>query len=617
MKKISILSIIILIVQMSFGQTTINDNANISGNWTVANSPYIIAGRAIVPNGQTLTIEPGVEIRLKSSTSTMPSWFNYSSGNVGVIRVQGEITANGTVSNPIIFTRNNSGFWGTILIDENSSSASSFSHCIIEYAKESRNVTGISSIISFNGGITVYKSFISINQNEFRNNNINGLYIREVTNSFEFSNNTIYNNETNGVVIEESTANGINNIFYNNSNSASGQVSAIRSSNSTVYLVGNLIYNNDDFGIFTTNGGNHYIVNNTIFGNSQGIRVENGANTFIYNSIIQDNTLNFATSSVGGATVEMQYSLTNDATFPTNVTNISSNLLGSDALFTNSGANDFSLQTTSPAIDKGNPITTGLNIPATDILGNTRVDNSIVDIGAIEFQHPVTNYTITTSSNPSIGGNTSGGGIFVSGSNVTVSATPNTGYTFINWTENGTVVSTNANYSFIISSNRNLVANFETINFTITTSSNPTIGGNTSGGGIIASGSNVTVSATPNTGYTFINWTENGTVVSTNANYSFIISSNRNLVANFEFTLSVSGNEMEDNKLVVFPNPTKGQIEIKTSEFSSVEIYDVFGKFILRSFENIIDLSTLPSGIYFVNVNSIKGLVSTKRIIKN
>ena len=544
MKKISILSIIILIVQMSFGQTTINDNANISGNWTVANSPYIIAGRAIVPNGQTLTIEPGVEIRLKSSTSTMPSWFNYSSGNVGVIRVKGEIIANGTVSNPIIFTRNNSGFWGTILIDENSSSASSFSHCIIEYAKESRNVTGISSIISFNGGITVYKSFISINQNEFRNNNINGLYIREVTNSFEFSNNTIYNNETNGVVIEESTANGINNIFYNNSISASGQVSAIRSSNSTVYLVGNLIYNNDDFGIFTTNGGNHYIVNNTIFGNSQGIRVENGANTFIYNSIIQDNTLNFATSSVGGATVEMQYSLTNDATFPTNVTNISSNLLGSDALFTNSGANDFSLQTTSPAIDKGNPITTGLNIPATDILGNTRVDNSIVDMGAIEFQHPVTNYTIITSSNPSIGGNTSGGGIFVSGSNVTVSATPNTGYTFINWTENGTVVSTNANYSFIISSNRNLVANFE-------------------------------------------------------------------------FTLSVSGNEMEDNKLVVFPNPTKGQIEIKTSEFSSVEIYDVFGKFILRSFENIIDLSTLPSGTYFVNVNSIKGLVSTKRIIKN
>jgi hypothetical protein len=380
------LSFIILAVQISFGQTTIPDNTNISGNWTVANSPYIVEGRAIVANGQTLTIEPGVEVRLQSSASTTPSWFDYGSGNVGVIRVQGQIIANGTTSNPILFTRDNSGFWGTILIDENAPNTSSFSHCIIEYAKESRNVTGIASPVSFNGGISVYKNEVAIHQNEFRNNNVNGLYIREVANSFDFYNNTFHDNGSNGSVIEQSTVNAINNTYFNNSNNATGQVSAIRSSNSTVYLVSNLIYNNDDFGIFTTGGGNHYIVNNTIFGNSQGVRVETGANTFIHSSIIQNNTLNFATSSVGGATVEMQYSLTNDATFPVNVTNISNNLLGSNALFTNAGASDFSLQSTSPAIDSGNPIITGLNIPTIDILGNPRIDNTIIDIGAIEFQ---------------------------------------------------------------------------------------------------------------------------------------------------------------------------------------------------------------------------------------
>ena len=41
------------------------------------------------------------------------------------------------------------------------------------------------------------------------------------------------------------------------------------------------------------------------------------------------------------------------------------------------------------------------------------------------------------------------------------------------------------------------------------------------------------MTATANDGYTFANWTENGNVVSTEANYSFIVNGNRNLVANF------------------------------------------------------------------------------------
>lgn len=395
MKITSALTIIVLSFQFCFGQTIIPDNTNVSGNWTLANSPYIVEGRAVVPNGQTLTIEPGVEIHLMSSASPIPSWFDYSAGNVGVIRVQGEIIANGTITDPIIFTRSNTGFWGTILVDENSATTSSFTHCIIEYAKESRNVTGITSPVSFNGGISVFKSTVSINQNEFRSNNINGLYIKEVASPFDFSDNIFYDNGAAGCSIEQSTVNSINNAYYNNSISASGQVSAIRSSNSTVFFVGNLIYNNDDFGIFTVNGGNNYLVNSTVFGNSQGIRVENGAKTYIYNSIIQNNTVNFATSDIGGATVEMQYSLTDDTNFPENVIDVTGNTLASDALFVDSGGDDFSLQSTSPAIDSGNPITTGLIIPSVDILGNPRIDNSIIDIGAIEFQQSLSSAEYT------------------------------------------------------------------------------------------------------------------------------------------------------------------------------------------------------------------------------
>src|SRR5262249_941540 len=46
--------------------------------------------------------------------------------------------------------------------------------------------------------------------------------------------------------------------------------------------------------------------------------------------------------------------------------------------------------------------------------------------------------------------------------------------------------------------------------------------------------------ATPASGYVFVNWTEGGTVVSTAASYSFTLAANRNLVANFQQTFSIS-----------------------------------------------------------------------------
>ncbi len=146
----------------------------------------------------------------------------------------------------------------------------------------------------------------------------------------------------------------------------------------------------------------------------------------------------------------------------------------------------------------------------------------------------ITNHTVTLSSIPSAGGTTSGGGTFNSGSSVTVTATPNLGYIFTNWTESGTVVSTNQSYQFTITGNRTLVANFAAgTSYTVSLSSNPLLGGVTTGAGTFNSGSYVTVSATPNTGYVFTNWTENGIEVSTDVSYQFTITANRILVANF------------------------------------------------------------------------------------
>ena len=162
------------------------------------------------------------------------------------------------------------------------------------------------------------------------------------------------------------------------------------------------------------------------------------------------------------------------------------------------------------------------------------------------------NYTVTVSANPSNGGTVTGGGNFTYGQSCTVTATANTGYTFSNWTENGNVVSSNANYTFTVEGNRNLVANFTAITYTITVSANPSNSGTTSGGGTYTHGQSCTVIATSADGYTFMNWTENGSVVSTDANYSFIVTNNRSLVANFE------EQQPDTYNINVSPNPNIG-----------------------------------------------------------
>lgn len=93
--------------------------------------------------------------------------------------------------------------------------------------------------------------------------------------------------------------------------------------------------------------------------------------------------------------------------------------------------------------------------------------------------------------------------------------------------------------------------------YTITTSSNPIEGGTTTGGGSSVGGTNVTVTATANSGYTFTNWTENGNIVSTNTGYTFAVSANRNLVANFlnetncnNPTPVISGNNISCNNSI-------------------------------------------------------------------
>lgn len=153
----------------------------------------------------------------------------------------------------------------------------------------------------------------------------------------------------------------------------------------------------------------------------------------------------------------------------------------------------------------------------------------------VEARFTVAPVTLSLSVSPSGSGTVTGAGSYQGGTSVTAVATPTSGYYFVGWYDGATIVSNSASYSFTINSDTALVAHFEqVVQYQVSVSSADQSMGSVSGGGSFDAGSTVTVRATPNQGYTFVGWTENGNVVSTNASYTFELQGDRTLVATFK-----------------------------------------------------------------------------------
>ncbi|MGB8165907.1 MAG: hypothetical protein WCF18_00340, partial [Chthoniobacteraceae bacterium] len=171
------------------------------------------------------------------------------------------------------------------------------------------------------------------------------------------------------------------------------------------------------------------------------------------------------------------------------------------------------------------------------VVSNTASYTFVIDVNhslIANFAPDVPQRTITTTASPVAGGSTSGGGIVDDGSSVTVIATPNAGYTFTNWTVAGLPVSAAASYTFTATADVSLIANFSVVpTFAVATSATPAGSGTTTGDGSYSSGASATVTATANAGYVFTNWTVGGTQVSSSASYTFPVTANKSLVANF------------------------------------------------------------------------------------
>ena len=231
-------------------------------------------------------------------------------------------------------------------------------------------------------------------------------------------------------------------------------------------------------------------------------------------------------------------------------------------------------------------------------------------------------FAVILSSNPVLGGLTTGAGLYNTGSSVTVTATQNAEYTFVNWTENGLTVSIISDYTFVLNAGRNLVANFAVKTYTLNVlSPNGTVVKNP----VLVnynSGTSVSLTATPNAGYVFSSWS--GDATGTTSPLTVIMNANKNITANYTavvstFTLNVTAVNGTVLKNPVLVNYNTGSTVTLTATPNAGYVFsswsgDATGTtspltVTMNANKNITANFTAISGTFSVNVTAVNGTV--------
>ena len=154
---------------------------SVDTTFKAVNQPIVVGGGINVPQGITLTIEPGVTIRFVNVSD--------------ILSVAGTLKANGTTDQPITFTTNNAspapGSWRGIYFTETSAN-SVLNHCIVEYS---------GWYATTDPGLAIYSSSVSITNSTIRKNQYQGIAIHNA--SPTISGCTVADNGGDGIKIED------------------------------------------------------------------------------------------------------------------------------------------------------------------------------------------------------------------------------------------------------------------------------------------------------------------------------------------------------------------------------------------------------------------------------
>jgi len=159
MKNRNILVCSVLTVMFLFLYTNVSAKkipaGSVNGTWTKKSSPYIIKGEITIPDGETLTIEPGVEVIFEGHYK-----FN----------VQGRLLAIGATEDTITFTsKDKETGWHGIRFEDTpaSNDSSKIIYCKLEHGKAN---SGIQVKDRLGGAICATINKLKISHCLFRNN---------------------------------------------------------------------------------------------------------------------------------------------------------------------------------------------------------------------------------------------------------------------------------------------------------------------------------------------------------------------------------------------------------------------------------------------------------------
>ena len=236
----------------------------------------------------------------------------------------------------------------------------------------------------------------------------------------------------------------------------------------------------------------------------------------------------------------------------------------------------------------------------------------------------VTQYTVTANVNNTAMGTVSGAGTYDENSTVTLTATPNSGYHFVNWTDDGgSILSTSNPYSFTLTGNVTITANFAQddpevtyYNVSVTSANNAHGTVTSTASGRVAEGTQVTVTAIPAQGYAFVAWMSGSTQVSTDSIYTFTVTNDIALVANFVQKQGID--DVITANVNLYPNPATDVVRVESGDWKveSVEVVDMNGRIVLRQTSLTIDVTSLSAGTYFVRLTGDQSTAVRKLIVK-